>query len=83
MMGSGGEALLQRTAKSDSSKPGRPVVETQTLTPHREGLGADTDGTAYRGEEHGEGVDSCFQHISTPNGQDHRWQKHKVAQAEQ
>lgn len=43
----------------------------------------DTDATAYRGEEHGEGVDCRFQHISAPNGQDHRWQKHEVAQAEQ
>lgn len=37
----------------------------------------------YRGEEHGEGVDSGFQHVPAPNGQDHRWQKHEVAQAEE
>lgn len=42
-----------------------------------------THTTAYRGKEHGEGVDSSFQNISAPNGQDHGWQKHEVAQAEQ
>lgn len=51
--------------------------------PHGEGLGEDIDASTYRGEEHGEGVDSSFQNIPAPNGQDHGRQKHEVAQAEQ
>lgn len=39
--------------------------------------------TTYRGEEHGEGVDSSFQHITAPDGKDHGWQEHEVTQAEQ
>ena len=63
--------------------PAQNVGEMENLAHHMEGLGEDTDATAYRGKEHGECVDSSFQDVSAPNGQDHGWQKHEVAQAEQ
>lgn len=56
----------------------------QTLTHHnKDSVKEDTEATAYRGKEHGECVDGSFQDISAPNGEDHGWQKHEVAQAEE